>query len=96
MRGVVKLVRGFLKTSNGNICTVGDFFHDSFSQAFGIFILSLYFYFWYDLVYFPIRSICTYFKITVIRLPKVVGHTIVVRLRQEPFHGGTLFGLKHM
>lgn len=33
--------------------------------------------------------------ITVVRLTELLRHSIIVCLRQEPFYGGTLFGLKH-
>lgn len=36
----------------------------------------------------------TYLIIDIIRLTKVFWHSVVVRLRQEPFYGGTLFGLQ--
>lgn len=36
----------------------------------------------------------TYLIIDIIRLAKVFWHSVVVRLRQEPFYGGTLFGLQ--
>lgn len=40
-------------------------------------------------------TLIVYLMITIIRLAELFWYSIVVCLRQEPFYGGTLFGLKH-